>query len=214
MFSASGSYLGAQSQRPGQPGQQPYGGTSFNPQGQQPQGFQPQPTGFGQQPLQQQFTGFPGQLQQPMQQQPQQSLQLQPTGFPGSQTGQFGAPQQQQQSYQPPPMPPQPTQAPAPIQSQPTGFSQMAASFTGAPAQPKGRRQPKTTTKIPNIRLSFITAKDQAQFETLFKSAVGDTQSMSGEKAREILLRSNLDGESLSQIWYYYILPVIILLQL
>jgi len=80
----------------------------------------------------------------------------------------------------------------------------MTASFqnAGSSAKPKGRRAPKAPAKIPNIRLSFITAKDQAQFETLFKSAAGDEQALSGDKSRDILLRSNLDGDSLSQIWY------------
>ncbi len=80
----------------------------------------------------------------------------------------------------------------------------MAASFqTGGVPKPKGRREVKPTNKIPNIRLSFITAQDQARFETLFKSAIGDGQTtMSGEEARNLLLRSRLDGESLSHIWY------------
>lgn len=79
----------------------------------------------------------------------------------------------------------------------------MAASFKtgGAETQPTGRRAQKPTNKIPNIRLSFITAQDQSKFETLFKSAVGDGMTMSGEKARDLLLRSRLDGDSLSHIW-------------
>jgi hypothetical protein len=56
-------------------------------------------------------------------------------------------------------------------------------------------------SKIPNIRLSFITAQDQAKFEQLFKSAVGDSQTMDGEKAKELLLRSRLPGSELSKIW-------------
>ncbi len=110
-------------------------------------------------------------------------------------------------------MPPIPTEAhqqqpqphqqpPASVQPQPTGFAQMAASFQNAgTSKPKGRRAAKPSAKIPNIRLSFITAKDQAQFETLFKSAAGDEQALSGDKSRDILMRSNLDGDSLSQIW-------------
>jgi epidermal growth factor receptor substrate 15 len=78
--------------------------------------------------------------------------------------------------------------------------------LTGGTAKPKGRRAEKPTTRIPNIRLSFITAQDQAKFETLFKSAVGEgQQTMTGEKARDLLLRSQLDGESLSHIWYSYL---------
>jgi hypothetical protein len=236
MYSNSNSFLGGNSQRPGAP---QYGG-SFNSLGsgqQQPSPFAPQPTGFGQQqPLQQQYTGFPmgGQQQQ------QQPLQQQFTGFPGQQQQggpsavppmpsmpqqyqqQFQQQQQQQQQPQQPQQPPQqsfqtqqqtgfssspqpssgPSQPPAAIKPQPTGFSQMAASFqTGGTPKPQGRRQEKTN-KIPNIRLSFITATDQTRFETLFKSAVGDETAMSGEKARDLLMRSKLDGDSLSHIWY------------
>lgn len=225
------------------PGAQQYGG-SFNAgmgqqQQQQPQQgpFAPQPTGYAQAPLQQQFTGYPAmQQQQPMQTgqiQPMQTGQIQPqyTGFPGQQGQQQqgfqgGAPplpsipqqfqqQFQQQHAQPQqptpfltPQPPTasslqaPSTSPSPVKPQATGFSQMAASFqTGGQAAPKPAQASKGT-KIPNIRLSFITAQDQAKFETLFKSAVGDGQTtMSGEKARDILMRSRLDGEHLSQIW-------------
>ena len=51
------------------------------------------------------------------------------------------------------------------------------------------------------MRLSFITATDQAKFEQLFKSAAGDQQSLSGEKASDLLLRSKLPGSALSQVW-------------
>jgi hypothetical protein len=56
-------------------------------------------------------------------------------------------------------------------------------------------------SKIPNIRLSFITATDQAKFEQLFKSAVGAGQSMTGEQARDLLMRSKLTGDALAHIW-------------
>jgi hypothetical protein len=58
--------------------------------------------------------------------------------------------------------------------------------------------------KIPNIRLSFITASDQAKFEQLFKSAVGTGQAMTGEQARELLLRSKIPGEALAHIWFVF----------
>ena len=58
-----------------------------------------------------------------------------------------------------------------------------------------------SASKIPNIRLSFITATDQAKFEQLFKSAAGINQALDGEKARDLLLRSKLPGNALSQIW-------------
>ncbi|KAF4817038.1 Actin cytoskeleton-regulatory complex protein PAN1 [Colletotrichum siamense] len=283
MYSNSNAFLGGNSQRPGA---QQYGssfgigGQQPGQQQQQPSPFAPQPTGFGQAPLQQQYTGYPGMAQQ---QQPQptgfgQGLQPQPTGFgqglQPQQTGfgqpqpqqsfQTGAPpmpsippqfqsqfqqQQQQQQQQPQqtgfpgaqqqqpqqtgfPQPQQPQQtgfpglqqpqqtgfpqaqqqqpqqtsapSPAPIKPQATGFSQMAASFqTGGTPKPAGRRPKSSSSKIPNIRLSFITAQDQSKFETLFKSAVGDGSEtvMSGDKARDLLLRSRLDGDSLSHIW-------------
>jgi hypothetical protein len=89
------------------------------------------------------------------------------------------------------------------VKPQPTGFTEMAASFhTAGGAKPRPSAGPKLPNKVPNIRLSFITAQDQAKFETLFKSAVGDGQTtMTGEKARDLLLRSRLDGDSLSHIW-------------
>lgn len=214
MFSGSNSYLGGgNSARPGQPqyGQQQQ---SFQ---QQPGGFQggvaPQPTGFGGAPMQQQFTGFPGQPQGFGQQQPQQQ---QYTGFPGQQAQQFQqqqAPQQQpfqtgappQQSFQAG-APQQQQQPPAqPQRPQPTGMTsaQMADSFRGSSAsQSVPPPVPAKGSKIPNIRLSFITAQDQAKFEQLFKSAVGDAQALSGDQARDLLMRSKLPGDALGHIWY------------
>lgn len=207
-------------------GQQPQ---QQQPQQQQPSPFGPQPTGFGQAPLQQQYTGFPG--AQPQMGQPQLQAQYTgfPGQAPGQQGFQTGAPampampaqyqsqfQQQQQTQQPPPQqsssfsasqqsqrPPAMSAPTSSIKPQPTGFQEMAASFqTGGSSKPKGRRAEKATNKIPNIRLSFITAQDQAKFETLFKSAVGDGQAtMSGDKARDLLMRSRLDGDALSHIW-------------
>lgn len=259
MYSNSNAFLGGNSPRPGTQ-QQQYGG-SFNnlgagqQPGQQPGPFAPQPTGFGQQPLQQplqqQYTGYPLQAQPTGYQPMQQPLQQQYTGFPGqAQPQQFQTPsappmpsippqfqqqfqqqqqpqqqfqQQQQPQQQPqlqqpqlqqqvpqqtgfPAVPPQPSSSaisPPPIKPQPTGFAEVAASFqTGGTAKPQGRRREKSQSKIPNIRLSFITAADQAKFETLFKSAVGDgSATMSGDKARDLLIRSKLDGDALSHIW-------------
>ncbi|CAI4219219.1 unnamed protein product [Parascedosporium putredinis] len=219
MYSNSNAYLGGNSQRPGQ--QQQYGspfgmGVGQQAMGQQqPSPFAPQPTGFGQAPLQQQFTGFPMASQatgMPQQQQPPMSLQNQYTGMPGP-----GGPQGFKHhrcrpflsnltadwllfsSQLNPVAPP-----PAPVQKpQPTGFSEMAASFhTGAPKAAVPPPPPKPTNKIPNIRLSFITAQDQAKFEGLFKAQVGDSATtIAGDKARDLLLRSRLDGDTLSHIW-------------
>lgn len=205
MFSGSNSYLGGNSARPGAPqyGQQQQ---SF----QQPGGFQggmaPQPTGFGGAPLQQQFTGFPGQPQGFGQQQPQQPQQPQYTGYPGQQAQQFQQQQPlQQQPFQTGMPPPQQQQQQPPAQPQrpqPTGMTsaQMADSFRGSSSSVPPP-VPAKTSKIPNIRLSFITAQDQAKFEQLFKSAVGSAQALSGDQARDLLLRSKLPGDALSHIW-------------
>ncbi|KAH7329196.1 hypothetical protein B0I35DRAFT_404446 [Stachybotrys elegans] len=218
-------YGGGNSQQP--PFNNMMGGPQPGQQFGQQQPLQQQYTGFpgqnqvgGMQPLQQQYTGFPGQAQ------PQQSFQTGAPPMPSipSQYQQQFQQQQQNRPQQPGPQglqAPQPTGFPSPspqaqgqplpqpsvsaIKPQPTGFHEMAASFhTGGTPKPQGRRgnQPAPTNKIPNIRLSFITAQDQAKFETLFKSAVGDSSTtMSGEKARDLLLRSRLDGDSLSHIW-------------
>lgn len=219
MFSNSNSYLGGGGGlRPGAPqygqGQGQYGAQQPGQQ-QQPQQFAPQPTGYGMQPqmtgypsqpLQQQYTAMPSQPSQFQQQQPQptgfQSFQPQPTGFPQQQQAPQQQPQQTsfQQNLQPPSQPQAPRQQP-----QPTGLtsSQMASSFRApSTSQPTPSfEQPKQSNKIPSIRLSFITATDQAKFEQLFKSAVGTSQALSGDQARELLLRSNLPGDKLSDIW-------------
>lgn len=207
MFSGSNSYLGGgNSARPGQP---PYGQQqqSYG----QPGGFQgglgPQPTGFGGGPMQPQYTGFPGQPQGFGQQQQQpQPQQPQYTGYPGQQNQfqQQQAPQQQPFQTGAPPQQ-QPQQPPAqPQRPQPTGMtsSQMADSFRGSSASSVPPPVPAKSTKIPNIRLSFITAQDQAKFEQLFKSAVGSSQALSGDQARDLLMRSKLSGDALSHIWW------------
>lgn len=205
MYSSSNSFLGGTNNaRPGQPPlgqqpalQQPYSG--FPPQGQQQQqqqpqgGFAPQPTGFGGGHLQPQLTGFP----QP-QQQPGGFQQPQYTGYPPQ-----SQPQQQQQQHVPQlstqqpqlqhqqqhPQLPQPQQqsqlsAPSASHLHPHQTSaQVAQSFQGAgsgPAQQQHHPPQDSHSKIPNIRLSFITAQDQAKFEQLFKSAAGDGQSLDG----------------------------------
>ncbi|KAL8645407.1 MAG: hypothetical protein Q9226_007319, partial [Calogaya cf. arnoldii] len=190
MYSNSSSFLGAGNSN--RPGPQQYGQSAFPNPSQQSGGFQQQPTGFGNGPIQPQFTGYPGQGQpqgyQAQQQQPQY------TGYPPAQQQ---APQQQQfQTGQPPQ-----TQIP-----QKTGqtSAQIAASFAPTPpAQPQrsGHKQSTSSTKIPKIRLSFLTATDQAKFEQLFKSAVGDAQALDGEKVKDLLVRSKLPGSDLAQIW-------------
>jgi len=205
-----------------------YGGAGLQPQytgypGQQQQQLQPQPTGYPpQQQLQPQATGYPTQQfqhqptgfqaqSQPMQAQAtgypgqqQQQLRPQPTGYPG----QFGG-MQQQPIQQQPFQQVQQTGFPASqaLKPQPTGMtsSQMADSFRSSPA-PQQQQQPKPTSsataaKVPNIRLSFITAENQQQFKELFLSAVGKESALSGDKSREVLMRSNLPGNTLGEIW-------------
>lgn len=46
-----------------------------------------------------------------------------------------------------------------------------------------------------------MTATDQAKFEQLFKSAVGDGQALDGEKVKDLLIRSKLPGADLMKIW-------------
>ncbi|KIW62064.1 hypothetical protein PV05_02115 [Exophiala xenobiotica] len=211
MYSSSNSFLGgANNARPGPGGfgqQQSFG--SFNQASQQPSPFAPQPTGYPGQ-LQAQQTGFPGFGAQQGFQAPTQQPQF--TGYPAqnqAQQPQFPQAQQpppfqQQPSYQSAPPAQQQQQPPpaAPIRPQQTS-NQIAQSFSqGSSSVPtSNRRASKSASKIPNIRLSFITATDQAKFEQLFKSAVGDEQALSGEKARDLLLRSKLPGSALSQIW-------------
>lgn len=195
-----------------QPGLQQPQPTGFAPQptglAPQPTGFagqpspfggntqlQPQPTGFPAGQLQPQYTGFPGQQPQPQPPQygQQQGLQPQYTSYP-PQSQPAAQPQQQ---------------APQLQVSQATGLpsrtktsNEMASSFQGSvSAGAPPQVPPKTGSRIPSIRLSFITAQDQARFEQLFKSAVGDSQAMDGEKARDILMRSKLPGSDLSKIW-------------
>ena len=60
--------------------------------------------------------------------------------------------------------------------------SQVAQSFQGAvPLTTPVDKTPINGVKIPKIRLSFLTAQDQAKFEQLFKSAVGDGQALDGK---------------------------------
>ena len=198
MYSNSPSYLGgAQSSRPGIT---TYGQASFSgaPQGQQqPNGYTQQPAGYGRSSLQPQFTGFPS------------PNQIQNHQAPPQQPAYTSYPVQNQQSYQ--------TQAPLlqdspqtsqpfqqPLLSQRTGqtSSQVAQSFqSSGSSQSTPIMASSSGVKIPKIRLSFLTAQDQAKFEQLFKSAVGDGQALDGDKVRDLLIRSKLPSSDLMHIW-------------
>ena len=216
MFSNSNSFLGgANSGRPGGApyGQQPQYGASFGPQ--QQTGFPAQHTQFEGGQLQSQATGVVGYGQQPGSQLSSQPQQFQnPIGY-GQQPYQSQIPQIPQPQLQT-------GQQLAQQPSQRTGHtsSEIAQSFQGTSSVKSQAPAPsRASGKIPTIRLSFITAQDQAKFEQLFKSAVGDGQALSGrsvrihlfinadrptgDKARDLLLRSKLSGDVLSQIWYF-----------
>lgn len=206
MYTGSNSFM---------PGPDARGNSSqFIPHGQAggmaPPGLQPQMTGYPLQQQQHQF-GAPGYPQQQQQQTslPPQFTQQQP--YPPQQ--QYLQTGQQMPSFQQQPSlgqyqnqtnqhNQQPTARPQLPQQTGMTSSQVADSFRSSPASNNAVPVPSNTRKIPSIRLSFITAQDQAKFEELFKSAVGSEQSLSGDKARELLLRSKLPGDVLSNIWY------------
>lgn len=134
-----------------------------------------------------QQTGFAPQLQS------QPSFQAQQTGY------NLGFQQQPQQQQQPAPQLGVTATGYAsgfgasqqPLQQQKTGFSSALALVS----QNK-------ELKIPSMRLSFITAADQAKFENLFRTAVPvGENAISGDAARDILLRSGLSAVTLAEIW-------------
>lgn len=145
-------------------------------QPQQPGLFQGQQTGFQPQQtgFQPQQTGFQPQLSLFGGLNPQQTGFQQPTGFQPQQTGFNSAGVGQQ-----------------PLQAQKTGFTAALGSVTE-----------NKELKIPAIRLSFITAEEQTKFEHLFRTAVlKGENSISGDAARDILLRSGLQPVTLAEIW-------------
>ena len=187
MYSNSNAYLGGgNTGRPGAPqyGQLPYS----TAQGQQPQNsFNQQAANVTGGQIPPQFTGYPPQgiqqnfaAPQPQQQQPQY------TGYPiqNQQTSQSQG--YSLQSFQPTPS------SSAALSSQQTGqtSSQIAQSFQSNPSPtPSAPTSSAASSKIPKIRLSFLTAEDQAKFEQLFKSAVGNEQSLDGTEVTIILLQ-------------------------
>lgn len=180
MYSNSNAYLGGGNT--GRPGASQYGQLPYSTaQGQQPQNsFNQQAANATGGQIPPQFTGYPPQsIQQNFstpQPQPQQQ-QPQFTGYPiqNQQTGQSQG--YSLQSYQPTPS------SSATLPSQQTGqtSSQIAQSFQSNPSPtPSAPTSSATSSKIPKIRLSFLTVEDQAKFEQLFKSAVGNEQSLDG----------------------------------
>ena len=200
MYSSSNSFLGgANTSRPGQYGQQqvfaqfPQAGQQQQQQQQQQQpSLAAQPTAFIGGQLHPQFTGFPGAGYPNLSQ--QQQLQSNTTTYPAQS-------QPPLQSVQLPTTQQFSETAAAPALTIQKTSAQIAQSFQDIDTSTKPTPPPKTASKIPNIRLSFITAQDQAKFEQLFKAAAGDNQTLDGEKARDLLLRSKLPGGDLSKIW-------------
>ncbi|CAR24337.1 actin cytoskeleton-regulatory complex protein PAN1 [Lachancea thermotolerans CBS 6340] len=168
---------------------------------------QPQQTGFFSQPLQQQQQANAYSQQNPQPVQPQQTglfsqpslqpLQQQPTGF----YSQSNIQQQGSQYAQ---------QTPQPLQPQQTGFYRQQAQETIQPLKPTAtgfvnsfaNNGINNDIKIPNMRLSFITANDQAKFETLFRSSVPlGSNTISGDACRTILMKSGVSPTQLAKIW-------------
>ncbi len=54
----------------------------------------------------------------------------------------------------------------------------------------------------PVPQLSFITPKDGAKFTQLYKKAAGAQKTLSPGVAKDILLRSGLDMQTLGHIWF------------
>ena len=138
-------------------------------------GLVTQSTGYEESSLQPQYTGLPSQSQ----------LQNFPAGPQSQYTGYIPRNQMsfQAASVQEPDLR-RAQQVPAQMLSQrtPQTSSQVAQSFQGTgPLSTTVVKTPINGVKIPKIRLSFLTAQDQAKFEQLFKSAVGDGQALDGK---------------------------------
>lgn len=84
----------------------------------------------------------------------------------------------------------QPQQQQQKLVSQPTGF---ISSLSGTQ---------NNTMNLPEIRLSFISARDQERFEKIFRSQVPAGEiSMNSATAKNILMKSNLSAVQLLNIW-------------
>ncbi|KAG7904852.1 hypothetical protein KL907_003068 [Ogataea polymorpha] len=170
-----------------QPQQQPQQQSQQQPQQQpQQQAYQRQDfqAGYqgGLQPMAAQATGY------------QPSLATQQTGFQpltATQTGfqprtSFGGNQPIQNSWQS-------QTGVSGLQPQQTGFT--SSLVTSSENENKD-------IKIPNIRLSFITAKEQERFEHVFRVNVPRGEnSIDGQTAKKIMMQSGLSATKLADIW-------------
>lgn len=85
--------------------------------------------------------------------------------------------------------------AAAPFQATTTPAAALAAApSTAASNLPLGKKTGK-------LRLSFVTASDQAKFEELFKSAVGNSIVIREDVAKSIMSKSCLTPSVLAKIW-------------
>lgn len=181
--------------------------TGWNQQPAPMTSFQAQPTGG----LLAQRTGYQQQVQQP----PMTSFQAQPTGGLMAQRTGFQQPLMSQTTGWNQPQQPPTTFGSMPLQSQTTGWNtnslqpQLTSAAQPLTAQPTGFISSLTSMGsqnndlvLPNIRLSFITARDQERFETIFRNNVPKGENaMDGNTARSILMKSQLSAVQLSQIW-------------
>ncbi|SMN20009.1 similar to Saccharomyces cerevisiae YIR006C PAN1 Part of actin cytoskeleton-regulatory complex Pan1p-Sla1p-End3p, associates with actin patches on the cell cortex [Maudiozyma saulgeensis] len=167
------------------------------------------------QPIQQQGTGYynnstsavatPGINQQTG----MQSLQSQGTGyFPNPAQGVTPTIPSQVQPMQP--LQNQNSAQLQPLQPQQTGFYAQQYQMPLEPLKPTAtgfvnsfaNNGLNNDIKIPAIRLSFITAKDQAKFETLFRASVQPgSNTITGKGCRSILMKSGLAPSQLAKIW-------------
>ncbi|ODQ64903.1 hypothetical protein NADFUDRAFT_51502 [Nadsonia fulvescens var. elongata DSM 6958] len=99
------------------------------------------------------------------------------------------------------------------LTSQQTGFykyqtpASIPAVVTASEVAPQLPNRPNNNRTngaidVPNVQLSFITADDQQKFSTLFRSALSPgAHALTGNQARDILVKSNLSPITLSKIW-------------
>ena len=149
-----------------------------------------------------------------------QSLQNQSTGYYSNPTQNIQPtmnsqvlpmqPLQTQASAPLQPLQPQLTSSLQPLQPQQTGFYAQQYQVPLEPLKPTAtgfvnsfaNNGLNNDIKIPAIRLSFITAKDQAKFETLFRASVKPgSNTITGKGCRSILMKSGLQPSQLAKIW-------------
>ena len=186
------------------PSNQLGGFQNYQPVQTQSQGSQSQIT----QPLQQQSTGYYSNMENNQTltsssiPQPQQQLQPQGTGYyPTMAASQPPLQPQVTSQYQIPQQPLLPQQTGFYVQQSQVPLEPLKPTATGF-VNSFANNGLNNDVKIPAIRLSFITANDQAKFETLFRSVVKPgSNTITGTDCRAILLKSGLPPSQLAKIW-------------